>query len=337
MTRRTFAGSAGAALLAAPPAVRSGLGFSPDCFVVSRPPRTPLEYMERSYEVGAGGAQAYFDAKSMEPEYLRRLRKRAEELGMFLEITTRLPDQDTTLFESTIRAAKEVGARCLRAVCLGGRRYETFDDHESWKKFVSDSKARLARAVPLLEKHKFALGVENHKDWIMEEMVPLLKGYSSEHLGSCIDFGNNMSLLENSMDVVEALAPFAICTSIKDMAVEEYEEGFLLAEVALGEGIVDVKRAVEIIRKARPDVKITIDMLTRDPLKVPCLTDKYWATFPERSGLPLARTLHLVRRNKPNRPLLRVSELDRESQLKVELENLRKSVLYARDILGLKA
>lgn len=336
MTRRTFVATAGAAL-AAPPAIRSGLGFSPDCFVVSRPPRTPLEYMEKAYSAGAGGAQAYFDAKSMEPEYLRKLRSRCEELGMFLEITTRLPEEDTTLFENTIKAAKEAGARCLRAVCLGGRRYETFNDLDSWKKFVADSKAKLARAVPLLEKHKFALGVENHKDWIMEEMVPLLKSYSSEYLGSCIDFGNNMSLLENPMEVVEALAPFAVCTSIKDMAVEEYEDGFLLAEVALGEGLIDIKKAVGVLQKARPKVKITIDMLTRDPLKVPCLTDKYWVTFPERNGRHLARMLSLVRKNKPAKPLLRVSQLDRESQLKVELENLQKSVLYARDVLGLKA
>ncbi len=337
MTRREFGMSAAAAAVLQPPPIRSGLGFSPDCFVIARPPRTPLEYMEKAYSVGAGGAQAYFDAKSMEPANLKKLRSRVEELGMFLEITTRLPEEDTTAFENGIKAAKEAGAKCLRAVCLGGRRYETFSDLESWKKFVVDSKAKIARAVPLLEKHKFALGVENHKDWIMEEMVPLLKSYSSEYLGSCIDFGNNVSLLEQTMDVAEALAPFVITTSIKDVAVEEYEEGFLLSEVPLGEGIVDVKKAVGILRQARPKVNITLDMLTRDPLKVPCLTDKYWATFPQRNGRHLAKMLSVVRQNKPAKPLLRVSQLDRETQLKVELENLRKCVVYARDELGLKA
>ncbi len=319
------------------PPLRSGLGFSPDCFVVSRPPRTPLEYLEKAYAAGAGGAQAYFDARSMEPDYLKRLRRRVEELGVFLEITTRLPGEDTAEFENVVKAAKEAGAGCLRAVCLGGRRYETFNDLGSWKKFVDESKARIARAVPLLEKHKLALGVENHKDWIMVEMVPLLRSYSSEYLGSCIDFGNNLSLLEDSMDVVQALAPFAVCTSIKDMAVDEYEEGFLLQEVALGEGVIDIKKAVGILRQARPKVKITIDMLTRDPLKVPCLTGKYWITFPDRNGLHLARMLSFVRKHKPSKPLVMISQLDRESQLRAEMENLRKSVLFARDELGLKA
>jgi sugar phosphate isomerase/epimerase len=322
--------------LSAPPPLQSGLGFSPDCFVVSRPPRTPLEYLEKSVAAGAGGAQAYFDPESMEPESLKKLRQRVEELGAFLEITTRLPAGDPAEFEAVIKAAKEAGAGCLRAVCLGGRRYETFNDLDAWKSFVADSKARIARVAPLLEKHKFALGVENHKDWIMEEMVPLLKSYSSEYLGSCIDFGNNMSLLEDSMDVVQALAPFVVCTSIKDMAVDEYEDGFLLQEVALGEGVLDIRKAVGILRQARPKVRITIDMLTRDPLKVPCLTDKYWVTFPERNGRVLARMLSFVRKHKPSRPLVMISQLDRESQLKAEMENLRRSVIFARDQLGLK-
>ena len=38
------------------------------------------------------------------------------------------------------------------------------------------------------------------------------------------------------MEVVEALAPRAFTTHFKDMALEEYEQGFLLSEVPLGTG-----------------------------------------------------------------------------------------------------
>jgi len=48
---------------------------------------------------------------------------------------------------------------------------------------------------------------------------------------------------------------------------------------------------VDSIRKARPRVRLNLEMITRDPLKVPCLMDRYWLTFPERSGVYLARTL----------------------------------------------
>lgn len=335
MTRREF----GVAMAAAgfQPGARSSLGFSPDCFVIARPPRTPLEYLQKVYETGGGGGQAVFDLKATTPEYLKQVRGFIESRGLWLEITTRLPDEDTSAFEETIRLAKEAGAYCLRSVCLSGRRYETFNDLETWKQFVATSKAKLARVVPILEKHRFPMGLENHKDWTVEEMPGLLQSYSSRYLGACIDFGNNMALLDDPLELVEALAPFVINTHIKDMMVEESEDGFLLSEVALGRGILDLKRSVAILNKARPGVKYSLDMLTRDPLRIPCLTDKYWVTFTERNGKYLARMLASVRKNRPSKPLMRVTPMNREEQLRVELDNLTASVLYARDELGLRA
>lgn len=333
MTRRDFLSAT--AVAAVQPQRRSGLGLSPDCFVIARPPRTALEYLDKAHSAGAAGVQSAL--ASHDPEYLKKVRAFLEERGMYLEIVTRLPGEDTTEFEAVVRSAKEAGAECLRSVCLTGRRYENFNTLDEWAAFAADARLRLARAVKIAEKHRFPLGLENHKDWTIEEMVPLLKSYSSEYLGACIDFGNNMSLLDPAEDLVDALAPFVVNTHIKDMAVEEYEDGFLLAEVALGRGIVDLKRCVEAIRKVKPRVRFSLDMLTRDPLKIPCLTDKYWATFPSRNGRHLARALASVRRHKPAQSLVRVSAMDLDMQLKAELENVTVSVAYARDQLGIYA
>ena len=76
--------------------------------------------------------------------------------------------------------------------------------------------------------------------------------------------------------------------------MEETSDGFLLSEVPLGEGMLDMQRIVATIRRARPDVRFSLEMITRDPLEVPCLTDKYWATFDEVNGAALARTLSLA-------------------------------------------
>jgi hypothetical protein len=115
---------------------------------------------------------------------------------------------DTSQFETTVRAAKEAGAHCLRSVCLSGRRYENFETMEQWRAFVADSKARLARGV--VDRMRFPLGIENHKDWTIEEMVPLLKSYSSEYLGCCIDWGNNVALLDDPYELAEQLGPYAV-------------------------------------------------------------------------------------------------------------------------------
>jgi hypothetical protein len=76
-------------------------------------------------------------------------------------------------------------------------------------------------------------------------------------------------------------------------------------------------------------------MITRDPLEVPCLTDKYWATFDEVNGVQLARLLTRIRAHKPRAPLPRISGLTPEGRYALELELVDRSILYARDHLGL--
>jgi hypothetical protein len=80
---------------------------------------------------------------------------------------------------------------------------------------------------------------------------------------------------------------------------------------------------------------MTLEMITRNPLQVPCLTDRYWATFPDRNGEYLARTLRMVREGARKRGLPLVDGLDREAQLRVEEDNVKQSLHYARMQLGL--
>jgi len=333
VTRRGFLAAAASAA-AAPPA-RSAMGLSPDCFGISRAPREAFEYLQYGWERGAGGVQAVL--ASADSGYLKRVRERANTLGMYLEITTSLPGEDDAAFEATVRAAKEAGASCLRSVCLGGRRYETFSTIEEWNAFTAQSRVRLARAVRVLEKHQLPLGLENHKDWTIEEMVPLLRSYSTEYLGACIDWGNNISLCDDPVAVAEALAPFAVNSHIKDMAVEEYGDGFLLAEVPLGRGMLPLKPMLASIRRQRPNVKFSLDMLTRNPLRVPCATEKYWVTMPARGGVYLARTLSLVRAHRPGQRLPSIDALAQEERVRLEQANVRQSLDFARDELGLRA
>ena len=162
----------------------------------------------------------------------------------------------------------------------------------------------------------------------------MLKRIGSDRVGVCLDTGNSIALLEDPMEVVEALAPWAFTTHFKDMGVQEYERGFLLSEVPLGEGFLDLPRIVRVLRRARPEIRINLEMIMRDPLEVPCLTPRYWATFEDLPGRHLARSLTMVRDHPPKQPLPRVAGLSREEQLKAEEDNVRRRLARARDILG---
>ncbi|HEV2380207.1 MAG TPA: TIM barrel protein [Terriglobia bacterium] len=323
-------------LLSAQDLSRTSMGVCQYSFSQSPHTSSAYDFLEYCHSLGAGGIQIGLD--SLDAGYLDKLRRRAAELGMYLEVIVSLPKKDDASgFERQVAAARQAGAVCMRSACLNGRRYEDFTSLDEWKSFVAGSDRRIALALPALEKHRIPLGLENHKDWTADEMVALIERHSSEFLGVCLDTGNNLSLLDDPMDVIAKLAPFAVSTHVKNMAVEAYPDGFLLAEVPLGEGILDLSQVVETIRKAGPKARLNLEMITRDPLKIPCLTDKYWVTFPERNGEYLARTLRLVRSHPPARPLPQISGLDAEARRRQEEDNVKQCLAYARETLGLRA
>lgn len=121
----------------------------------------------------------------------------------------------------------------------------------------------------------------------------------------------------------------------KDIALVENETGFLMSEVPLGEGILDLKRMVKAIRTARPDVYFSLEMITRDPLDIPCLTDKYWASFPEVNGVALARMLSRIRANRPSRPLPSIAGMTSQERFVYETQLVTRSIDYAVRELGL--
>src|SRR5262249_19889084 len=122
---------------------------------------------------------------------------------------------------------------------------------------------------------------------------------------------------------------------LKDMSVQEYEDGFLLSEVPFGTGFLDLKKIVSALRKARREVRFNLEMITRDPLKVPCLTDGYWATLDKLPGKQLALALAMVRKHAAKHPLPRLTGLTTEKKLEVEEQNVRLCLDYARQHLGL--
>jgi sugar phosphate isomerase/epimerase len=305
------------------------MGVATTCFMTARRPKDTLEFLEYCHALGAGGIQA--PLSSLEPSYVARLRRRLEELGMYFEAMVNLPREDPAVFERTASAAKEAGALALRTTAPGPRRYEAFESREAWEATAARARAGLRTAVPIVEALRIPLAIENHRDWTLEEFVSLLREYSSEFVGVCLDTGNNIALLDDPTEVVKRLAPYAVSTHIKDMGVEEYEDGFHLVELPLGEGALDVAAMVRTIRQARPAVKLTLEMITRDPTPVPCLVQKYWAAMPQRDARDLARALAWVRRKQQKLP--RPGGLSAAALLRLEEDNVKQCLHYARERL----
>ncbi len=180
----------------------STLGIATTSYMIAWRPKDTMEFLEHCHQLGAGGIQSAINGD------IPAIRARAEKYGMYVEAMVPMPKgNDTADFEHALQNAKAVGAVALRSACLGTRRYETFKSLADWQAHVAESHQSIEAARPLLDKYKIPLGLENHKDWTADELVALMKKYGSEYLGVCLDFGNNISLLDNPMEVIEKLAP----------------------------------------------------------------------------------------------------------------------------------
>jgi 3-oxoisoapionate decarboxylase len=294
----------------------------------------PAAFLEHCRALGAGGIQTPLGTRT--EKEAGRLRAQAEKARMYVEGIVRLPRDraDVARFTAEVRTARQCGAAVVRTTLTDGRRYEAHDSLDSFRKAVERGRQSLLLARPVVEKERVSLAVENHKDLRSDELAGLIRGVRSARVGVCVDTGNSIALLESPLETVTALAPLALTSHIKDMGVEEYREGFRLAEVPLGAGFLDLPRLVGILRKARPDLRLNLEMITRDPLSVPCLTRRYWSTLGDVSGRHLAETLTLVRQHAPKQPLPGVSQLARGARLKREEENVRRSLELARKRLG---
>jgi 3-oxoisoapionate decarboxylase len=296
----------------------------------------PRNFLKHCQDTGAGGAQLRLG--TLDIMQAREIRKQAEELGLYLEAIVTAPQrkQDVERFELEISTAMNAGAKAARTTIIPGRRYEFFSSLEMFNQYDELAQKSLEWMAPVAEKHMLPVAVENHKDHRDDERVALFKKLSSEYIGACVDTGNSFALLEDPIATVEKFAPWAHSVHLKDQAFQPYEDGFLLADIPLGQGGLDLKRMVGILQKAKPDIRFTLELITRDPLKVPCLMDAYWRTFPDLPAKELARTLRYVRDHQTDN-LQYISKMPPQERLAREEANIRESLAYARDTLGLRA
>jgi 3-oxoisoapionate decarboxylase len=295
----------------------------------------PLNFLEECYRLGAGGVQVPLGVK--DKSYLDNLRRKAQQYEMQVQTTLALPKNEEELdgFEQQIITARNAGAAVARVVMLPGRRYEQFDTRADYERACEQGLKSLRLAEPIAARHHVQLAVENHKDHLAAEKLEVLRQISSEYVGLCVDVSNNFALLEDPLETARLFAPYALSVHIKDQGIKECADGFLLSDEPLGTGFLDLPALVATLRQAKPKVPFYLEVITRDPIKVAVRSDKYWATFPGRPRSAMEPMLKLAREKEAAKPQVLVSQLPRAQQLALERRNIKLSLDYARDKLGL--
>ncbi|QDT36068.1 sugar phosphate isomerase/epimerase family protein [Stratiformator vulcanicus] len=294
----------------------------------------PATFLEHCHTLGVGGIQA--ELSRLDESAAEKLRQQAQDYSMYIEGITRPPKDagDIGRFRKDISIARRAGALAVRTTIIPGRRYEQFQTLDQFKAAEKRGESMLKLAAPVVEQLQVPLAVENHKDQRVDERVGLMKRIDSKFIGVCLDTGNNLALVDDPLAAVEAFAPWAHSVHLKDQGVKPYEEGFLLADVPLGEGCLPLESIVSHVRRVKPDVRFSLEMITRDPLKVPCLTPEYWATMPHVPGADVAKVLSMVR-ERSSEIFSPVDALSLADRAELENRHIEISKHYAAETLKL--
>jgi sugar phosphate isomerase/epimerase len=353
MSPSVFSGAAvvtGSTLLAsdkspAGPAQRTQLGLVTYCFNLAAKNHgtvpsaakfsDPLIFIQEAAALGASAVQIPFGI--CDATRIWAIRDASERLNIALESTVALPKNDPDLerFDAELKTLRELGVKIARTVLLPGRRYEQFTSILDYANTMRVATKALSDAEKIARKHGVKLALENHKDHTTEERLALLEQFSSEHIGACLDVGNNMALLEDPVETARAFAPWTLTVHFKDQAVRESADGFLLADVPVGRGAIDLREIIKIVREKKPQTRFHLELITRDPLRIPVLLDSYWRTLDAIKAPQLASTFATLKERSSKTEFPLISKLSPAEQVRTERDNIEQSLRYSAEQLGL--
>lgn len=194
---------------------------------------------------------------SDEPSHLRSIRALLDKYNMYCEIDSKGFQLDK--FKKIVNVAKILGASIIRSyVPLSGTKSTkiasegAFDDSKIETKFNKEEFLKSAndikKLVPLLEENNLYLALENHEYQTSCDLLELLALINHKNIGLLYDFGNSMMAYEDPIKACENMAPYTLSTHCKDHIVF-IEEGIpYVCGVPLGEGNIDIKASIEILK-----------------------------------------------------------------------------------------
>lgn len=241
-------------------------------------------FVELANELGVDGVQINIvkdynlDEKwgalgSNSEDYLTELKSLIDKYNMFVEIDMR--DLDYERMEEVIEVANILGADTIRSYIpvvpviknINSGSEGAYDFAKVRGEFNMDSYQvgyeKVIKLIPLLEKNRIKLALENHEYETSDELVELIKRINSPWVGFLFDFGNSMMVWEEPVRAAENMAPYTYSTHFKDHIIipepnDEY--GYVVCGVPAGKGNIDLKSVFNIMMKKSPLTRINVEM-----------------------------------------------------------------------------
>jgi sugar phosphate isomerase/epimerase len=249
------------------------------------------------------------DYSSLDPAHLAAVRDHAVKLGIEIDsgigcicpVAKGWKDAGKTPEQVAVeglRVAKAVGARSLRCV-MGG-----MEDRRGDKpiEYFMDAVIKVFKAVRTQALDTgIGFAIENHAgDMTARETLNVIEEAGKDFVGSCLDTGNPMWVMEDPQLTLEILGPYAVTTHVRDSVIFEHPRGAAAQWVALGDGIIDWTAFFTLYQKVCPKSLLQLEIITGRPPQILSYFEKdWWKWFPKMPASDFARFMALAKKGHP--------------------------------------
>ncbi len=249
--------------------------------------------------------QDSLDPEAMNSAHWPKVKDHAKSLGLHIETGTGavLPktpdgfDASVRNLRQAITRAAALGSPIVRCLAASDRAHLPPGPAEQH----IETMIKLLRAVrtPAMDAG-LKIAIENHKDFQAWETRTFIEGAGREFVGSYLDTGNPVFVLENPLTTLEVLGPYAVTIHLRDSIIYEHQGGVAVQWVPLGEGVVDFPRFLTRMREICPPTYVYIKPITgRPPQVLPYLEAGFWKSYPKAKAADLAQFLALAKTGHP--------------------------------------
>lgn len=260
---------------------------------------------------------------------LVNLRHQAEELGLTLHLSTNSLAGEH--LADMIRFAYTLGAG---QVTVGLSRLQ--GNVQQRQHTLETLLRELDVAIKTAERYKIMLAIENGRHTAAADLAALIQAAQSAWVGVCFDMGNPLSVPEKPDEAVKLLLPYCKSAHLKDFQVFRTDEGAMLVNCPLGEGVVEITEVLRLLKLHHPDLPVFLQT-TAERLHVPILHDDFLQQYPRITARALAGLLRRGKESYREEEMRFPQERERTAErdvLKWEEDRLERSIVEAKKLLG---
>ena len=188
---------------------------------------------------------------------------------------------------------------------------------------------------------KFA--IENHKELLCWQTRQVIEGAGTDFVGSYLDTGNPVFVMEDPMQTVETLGPVAVMLHLRDSVVYETRGGIAVQWVPLGEGVVDFKAILAKAKEICPPIAVFIKPITgRPPAIQPVWDAAFMKKFSDVRAADFARFLALAKKGGPYERHMVIEDVPGNTAAPLtaaltyqQKEHMERGIEYGKKVLDL--